>query len=86
MLCRECFELTLKELEKADFESQRVNEVIPGTGWMVWAPDILRETRPLEIGVAIREWDDNPNLEELIESIAVSSEMERVYAEARSKL
>lgn len=86
VLCRERFELMLEELEKADFESQRINEVIPETGWMVWAPDILRETRPLEIGVAIREWDNNPNLEELIESIAMSSEMERIYAEARSKL
>ena len=55
VLCRESFELTLEELEKADFESQRINEVMPGTGWMVWAPDVLRETRPLEIGVAIRE-------------------------------
>ena len=86
VLCRERFELTLEELEKADFESQRASEVIPGTGWMVWAPDILRETRPLEIGVAIRECDNNPNLEELIESIAVSSEMEKVYAGARSIL
>ena len=77
LLCRELFELALEELEKADFESQRIDEVIPGTGWMVWAPDVLRETRPLEIGVAIREWDDSPNLEELIESIAVSSGMER---------
>ena len=51
---------------------------------MVWAPDVLRETRPLEIGVAIREWDDSPNLEEFIESIAVFSGMERVYAEVRS--
>ena len=51
---------------------------------MVWAPDVLTETRPLEIGVAIREWDDSPNLEEFIESIAVFSGMERVYAEVRS--
>ena len=32
VLCRERFELTLEELEKADFESQRINEVIPRTG------------------------------------------------------